>query len=280
MTAGTALASGWNAARRLLSGRRGEPPRILALLAFRNEMRFLPDYFANLRPLVDGVVALDDGSSDGSAEFVAAQPEVLQLVRLPRREPHAWDDAANHRRLVEAAWNFSPDWLIGVDADERLEAGFRERARAAISRGGRRGWRAFRVQVREIWDQADQFRADGLWGGKSSARLFAARRDHQFHAQRLHCHWAPLNSRVNGDFPPADLFLYHLRMLTAADRAARRARYEALDPEAALQAIGYGYLTDATGLRLQRIAAGREYRPLPVAALPEPDQPPPQRTEG
>lgn len=238
-------------------------PRILALLAFRDEMRFLPDYFESVRPLVDGVVALDDGSADGSAEFVAAQPEVLQLVRLPAREEHVWDDALNHRRLVEAAWGHRPDWLIGLDADERLEAGFRERAEAEIERGRKEGHRAYRVHVREVWDDPLCYRADGIWGRKSSARLFEARRDHEFHLQQLHCHWAPLNSRENGDFPQADLILYHLRMLTPGDRAARRTRYESLDPGRDFQAIGYGYMTDTEGLRLERAIAGREYRPLP-----------------
>ncbi len=245
----------------------GSPrPRILALLAFRDEMRYLPEYFESVRPLVDGVVALDDGSTDGSAEFVAAQPEVLSLLRRPARADHAWDDAANHRRLVEASWAHGPDWLLGLDADERLESGFRPRAEAEIARARREGLRAFRVHVREIWNDPLSFRADGLWGGKSSARFFAARRDHEFHEQRLHSHWAPLNSRTKGDFPQADLFLYHLRMLRAEDRSARQARYEHLDPERAFQAIGYDYMTRETGLRLERIAAGREYRPLPKDA--------------
>ncbi|HSG40339.1 MAG TPA: glycosyltransferase family 2 protein [Thermoanaerobaculia bacterium] len=238
--------------------------RILALLTFRNEMRFLPDYFENVRPLVDGIVALDDGSTDGSAEFVARQPEVLQLLRLPPRADHTWDDALNHRRLVEAAWEHRPDWLLGLDADERLEKGFRDRAEEEIARARREGHRAWYLHVREIWDDPLFFRADGVWGRKKSARFFEARRDHEFHMQRLHCYWAPLNSRgENGDFPQADLFLYHLRMLTPADRAARQARYESLDPGKDFQSIGYSYMTDTEGLRLERIAPGREYRPLP-----------------
>jgi hypothetical protein len=67
----------------------------------------------------------------------------------------------------------------------------------------------------------------------------------------------------NGDFPQADLMLYHLRMLTANDRELRRARHEALDPNRTFQAIGYAYMTDPAGLQLARIPRSREYRPLP-----------------
>jgi glycosyltransferase involved in cell wall biosynthesis len=246
--------------------RRRRKPRILALLACRNEMAWLPDYFesafASAAPLVDGVVALDDGSTDGSADYLAGRPEVVRLVRLPPREDHLWDDGLNHRRLVEASWDLRPDWLLGLDADERLEHGFRERAEEEIARAAREGHRAYRIHIREIWDHPLQFRADGLWGKKSGSRLFEARRDHEFHQQRLHCHWAPLNSRENGDFPQADLFLYHLKMLTPESRAARRARYENLDPDRRFQTIGYSYLTDTEGIRLERIAPGREYQPV------------------
>jgi hypothetical protein len=231
-------------------------------------MRFLPDYFAGVRGIVDGVVALDDGSTDGSTEYVAAQPEVLELLRLPPRLDHQWDDAANHQRLVEAAWAHDPDWLLGLDADERLERGFRARAERQIRTGEGAGIRAWRLHVRELWDHPWRFRADGVWEGKSSARLFAARRDHQFHMQRLHCHWAPLNSRVGGDFPPADLLLYHLRMLRPEDRLARQQRYLRLDPDRRQQASGYDYLTDTAGLRLRKVPRWRRYAPRPTMDTP------------
>jgi hypothetical protein len=53
-------------------------------------------------------------------------------------------------------------------------------------------------------------------------------------------------------------------MLHQADREARRLRYETLDPTSEHQRIGYAYLTDTEGLTLERITAGREYRPLPA----------------
>ena len=100
------------------------------------------------------MVALDDGSVDGSAEFVAAQPAVLELLRRPRREPHEWHDGDNHRRLAEAATRLGADWLLGVDADERLEQGFGARTRALVRRRG--GPTAFHVHVRELWDAPDR----------------------------------------------------------------------------------------------------------------------------
>ncbi|HAX81282.1 MAG TPA: hypothetical protein DCY40_01785 [Actinobacteria bacterium] len=244
---------------------RRRPARLLSLLAFRDEMRFLPGYFANVVAESDGVVALDDGSTDGSAEYVMGRPEVLELIRQPVQEPHHWDDARNHRLLVEAARRHRPDWLLGLDADERLEHGFRARAESEIDRARREGYSAYAVWLREVWGSPTTIRIDGIWGRKRHARMFVSRDDHEFHEQRLHCHWAPLNGRLaDGSFPPADLIIYHLRMRYAEDRIARRDRYNRLDPDREMQAIGYDYLTDETGIELASIDPARSYRPIPA----------------
>ncbi len=225
----------------------------------------MPDYFASVAGEVDGVVALDDGSTDGSTEYLSGRPEVLELIRLPRREPHHWDDASNHRVLVEAARRHRPDWLVGLDADERLEVGFRARAESEIDRAQRAGYIAYYLWFREVWDSPTTVRIDGIWGRKQQARMFESRDDHVFHQQRLHCHWAPLNGRLSdGSFPSADLIIYHLRMLHPADRAARRDRYNRLDPNREMQAMGYDYLTDETGIELADVDPTRSYRPIPV----------------
>ncbi len=235
--------------------------RLIALLAVRDDARFLPGLFENLRGQVDAVVALDDGSSDDSEAILAAQPLVVDVLPF-ERDGERWSDALNHRRLIEAAWEHEPDWLLGIDADERVERHFRRRAERVFKQARRDGLSAYRVTFRELWDRPDQVRADGLFGHKSKACLFRSLPGaHEFDERELHSHWAPLNHAVDGDFPPADLILYHLRMLHEADRRARQARYERLDPDRRLQAIGYDYMTQADGLQLEPLAAGRDYVP-------------------
>jgi hypothetical protein len=239
----------------------GPPPRrparrvrLLALLAVRDEMAELPGLLANLAPHVDGIVALDDGSVDGSGDWLAARPEVLEVLRVERGP---WDEPRNHRLLVEAGVRHRADWLLSIDADERLEEQFRDRAERVIRRGRPLGLHAFSVRLRDLWDAEDRVRVDGIWGRKRVARLFRALPDHAFDDAALHAHKAPLQARVRGRFAPADLIVYHRAMLTADGRAARRARYEELDPDAVHQAIGYSYLTDETGIRLEPLPRGR-----------------------
>lgn len=233
--------------------------RLLALVAVRNEMNHLPGFIANVSPHVDGIVALDDGSTDGSGAFLRSQPGVLEVLSVPADRPN-WDEVGNFQRLHAAALRHGAEWIVAMDADERVERNFRDRAERVIRRGGGLGLQAFSVKLRELWDTAEAFRVDGVWGRKRIPRLFAARTDHQFDFRPLHAVKAPLQARVAGHFITADLEFYHLRSLRREDRESRRDRYKAMDPEAFWQpGVGYDYLTDERGLRLRPIDVQRKY---------------------
>lgn len=233
--------------------------RLIALLSARDEMNYLPGYVANVAPQVDGIIALDDGSSDGSAEFLESTGAVLEVLRRPRARV-AWDEPGNYRALVDGGLRHGAEWLISLDADERLEREFRTRAERVIRRGRWLGFEAYALRLRELWGSPHQFRADGIWGTKAVGRLFRARADHRFDLRPLHGPKLPQQVLDAGRLARADLEIYHLRMVRREDRVARQRRYEDLDPEALWQpGIGYGYLTDETGLRLEPIPPGREY---------------------
>jgi len=221
-------------------------------------MRFLPGLLENLQHQVDGVIALDDQSTDGSAAFVKQHPLVIELLQVAPGEQAELEDGKNHRTLIEAAWDHGPDWLLGIDADERVERSFRERADREIERAKRAGHDALWVGFRELWGAPDRFRVDGIWGEKRKACLFTARRDHHFDDRRVHAFWASLTGEPSA-WPQADLILYHLRMIRAEDRAARVERYRRIDPDNVWQEIGYDYLLDQRGLELAGPEPGRDY---------------------
>ncbi len=246
----------------LRRARRPERVRLFGLLAVKDAMRYLPGWFATNAAHLDGVLVYDDGSVDGSAEFAAAQPSVLEVVRRDPTAPPGWDESRTRRALHLAAAGHDSDWLVAVDADERLEEQFGARARREIVRLERRGIDAAAIRVPELWGAADQVRTDGIWAERWRARLFRWRADARIDDRRLHGHWAPLDSAVRGGFVPVDLAAYHLHMIDPADRRARADRYERLDPQHTAQPAGYDYLVDEQGIQVEPLPPGRAYAPL------------------
>jgi hypothetical protein len=177
-------------------------------------------------------------------------------------ERAAWDEAGNYRALVTAAAEAGAEWVISLDADERVERRFRTRAERAIRRGRLLGCDAFAVRLRDLWGSRDRQRVDGVWGRRAPLRMFRARSSGASLDRRpLHASKVPLDARRIGRYPPlADVCVYHLRMVEPADRLKRRRRYEELDPGGRMNAgFGYEYLTDEAGLELRPVEGERGF---------------------
>jgi glycosyltransferase involved in cell wall biosynthesis len=95
--------------------------RLVVALPARNCAADLPDWFAAVQPFADAVVALDDGSTDGTGDVLAAHPLTKVLLRNPQRSGYSgWDDRANRQALLDVCGSAEPDWVLQLDADERL----------------------------------------------------------------------------------------------------------------------------------------------------------------
>src|SRR5215213_7999657 len=129
----------------------GRKIRLLATTMVRDDARFLPGMLQNVAAQVDGIIALDDGSTDGSDRLLEKCPAVLELLRNPPDRPY-YDEPGGHQRLVKAALRHGAEWIMSVDADERLERDFRTRAERIIRRGRLLGYSAYAVRLRELWD--------------------------------------------------------------------------------------------------------------------------------
>lgn len=84
-----------------------------------NEIDLLPFFLEHYRPFVDRFFLYDDGSDDGSAEYLAQQPDVD--LRRFANEGASFVETAQH--FYNHAWKESrgqADWVIVVNVDELL----------------------------------------------------------------------------------------------------------------------------------------------------------------
>jgi len=102
-------------------------PRISLCVIARDEEALLPDCLASARGAVDEVVVVDTGSRDATRERAAAAGARVAEV--------AWrDDFAAARN--EALRHATGDWILQLDADERLAPGAAGALRAEVRRAG------------------------------------------------------------------------------------------------------------------------------------------------
>lgn len=201
-------------------------PKLICLLPARNSEEELPGYFESVERFADAVVALDDGSTDRTRELLGAHPLVEVLLANPPREGYAgWDDAANRNRLLAAAAELEPDWMLSLDADERLDAGDGAALRAFVDRDAIPGC-AYVFKVFRMHEDLARYEGEHEW----VARLFHFEAGQTFDDQRLHL--VPVPSSI-----PESRWLYttiriqHVGGLNEERRRARVAKYAEADPE-------------------------------------------------
>ncbi len=213
--------------------RRRRPPHVLAVFSFRYDAHLVPAMLQDIRPLTDGWVAYDDRRGDG-----VFSNEVDRRVAL-----------------LSAAREAGATWALAIDPDERFEKGLEDKI-DRLTRWNRAA--AYSFRLREMF-APDSYRVDGIWGQKRMARLLNLTGGVNRPAGDLHLPWqsfvAPARVRHT------DINLYHLKMITRERRQARADLYNHLDPDRRMQPVGYDYLADETGVVLERIPGGREFRP-------------------
>lgn len=236
-------------------------PRILCVMQLHNEAYYLEGCLAHLRNHVDGIIALDDGSTDGTAALLDKEPLLVDRIVHPVRTPHVWDELRNKRELLERARSHGADWVLVCDADERFETAFLENLRHIARALPSEPPAAVIVSLKELWDRPSQYRVDGIWGLKAQARFFRLPAEIRFDSDPgLHAPWLPDALRTQGRMVRMFHHLYHLKTIRQEDRVRRRDFYKELDPDNRFQAIGYDYLTEEhEGMRLEQIGPGRGY---------------------
>jgi GT2 family glycosyltransferase len=206
--------------------------RLFALFCYRFDVGLVPDLLRNLS-FCDAFVSHDDRTSTD----------------------RWYDEGLTRRRLIERARDAGADWVLCMDPDERIERSAGDQIRALIedSRPVVYGFR-----FRELFAPR-AYRIDGVWGTKTKEVLFPLLPAQEFMSLPVHSQWGPTNPEY--ERIDTGLNIYHLKMIDQRNRTARKDLYNALDPDRAIQRIGYDYLDDERGMMMEDIPIDRLYVP-------------------
>lgn len=236
--------------------------KILALCAFRNAHDLLPEFLDHLKGHVDGTIMYDDCSQDGGLGICEDHDVVTMTIEDTSGKlhpPHS-TEVENRWFLLKEAMKQDADWILALDVDMRCEKKFLTALPHLIEQEPQS---IYSIRLRDLWGSMDQYRTDGPWAWKRLLALFPCPREddmtHYYQPGTLHQPWVPPQMGFRLPVTELDYSIYHLGSLTPEMRAARVAKFNAIDGQHKFQA-DYNYLADEAGLQLEQIPAGRGWK--------------------
>ena len=204
--------------------------QVLAMMVVRNEAtRYLQPVLNRLGAYVDGIVVLDDASTDHTPELCRAHPAVIRFERL-NAPLFTHDEARLRQRLWEMTVELDPAWVLALDADEFLETKI-ARVLPAICTQTRYDLVTFPVY--HFWGNLRHFRVDAWWHPERArtACLHRYQKNRSYHwaPRALHCGRFPQEAYLT---PRLDctVRLLHLGYADPGEHRAKYRRYLDLDP--------------------------------------------------
>jgi glycosyltransferase involved in cell wall biosynthesis len=91
-------------------------PKLVSMLRVKDGVLFVQKWLHNIAPLVDEIVVVDNGSTDGTLEILQQHPKVVSIAHT-----EAFDEGRDKILAYELARERRPDWVLWLDVDEIFE---------------------------------------------------------------------------------------------------------------------------------------------------------------
>jgi hypothetical protein len=210
---------------------------IVALIQVRNELQYLPEVLLHLDHYCDGIILLDDGSTDGSYEAAMSEKLLLKVKKLPEA---LFNDLKLRNITLDLAAFIDAEWLFFFDADERFHEAYAD----LYSIANRQDMDSVSFSVIHLWNDESCYkvnlpeRTDGIL---SRLRMFRSYGHLQIIANRiLHFPAVPFQQRRYH----APVLIKHYGNIDPATRKMKYERYTKQDQEGLTQGYSYDYLIE------------------------------------
>lgn len=90
--------------------------KLVAMLRVKDGILFINEWLENISRLVDEIVAVDNGSTDGTYEILKFCPKVVEITQTS-----GFHEGRDKVILYEMARKRNPDWCLWLDVDEIFE---------------------------------------------------------------------------------------------------------------------------------------------------------------
>jgi len=196
--------------------------KIIAILRIKDQMLTIDACLGKLSDLVDDIIVLDNGSTDGTMEAYARYPKVTKILRT-----EGFNEGRDKIMLLDEAKKSGADWIMWIDGDEIFEKHF---SRAAVDRYMRSRHNRVVFRMCNFWLSKERFRYDSeyyLYTLHPQRSMWRNIESANFKDQKIH------NGDIRGVPGKAHISPYRIKHYGHVDREKMRIKMEtylAADP--------------------------------------------------
>src|SRR3989338_4657800 len=129
--------------------------KLIGVMHVKDSIRTIDECLTKLSSLVDEIIIVDNGSTDGTLEANKKFPKIAKLLYT-----EGYHGGRDVRLLLEEAKKRNPDWIILIDSDEVFERYF---TRDIIEKYMRSRYTRVTFRMYNFWLSKKKFRIDRDW---------------------------------------------------------------------------------------------------------------------
>jgi glycosyltransferase involved in cell wall biosynthesis len=130
--------------------------KIIAIMRIKNQKLTITDCLDRLSNLVDGIVIVDNGSTDGTELIYGQYEKILEISKT-----NDFDEGRDKNLALQLARKYHPDWILWLDGDEIFEQSVSRSDLEVLMNDPRTGLIQFRMY--NFYKDKDNHRIDGKW---------------------------------------------------------------------------------------------------------------------
>jgi len=225
---------------------------IFGLMRIKNVVKYMPRLMDQMSKIVDGVLILDDGSTDGTGEACdASKDKFKQYFRFFQNKPYHGGRDWNF--LHDQVKQFNPDFIVWLDGDELFEEGKEQDIRKLIE-SSTPETRAYSFPFFYHWNDEQHYRIDGNYSRVNAVRAY--RYNFEWRPRDVIAHSNPVSPEVIGCdvLKNSCVRIHHFGYMDEIDRINKYEFYTKRDPDPLKAGAGskdYNHIISPEGLKVK-----------------------------
>ena len=129
--------------------------KLVAILRVKDEILVIEECLNKLSSLVDEIIILDNGSTDGSLDIYKSFPKIVKILNTV-----GFHEGRDKRILLQEAKTRNPDWITWIDGDEIFEKNL---TRSVLEKYMNSSYNKVDFKLCHFWLNKKRIRIDGTY---------------------------------------------------------------------------------------------------------------------